>query len=351
MPAAIILPNLAVRPARVEDEADWERFVDLSDDATFYHHFGWRRVIERSLGHRCFYRCACRGNRFVGILPLVEVRSLLFGDALISLGFGVYGGIAAMPGEVAHALARDAASLGGHLSVDFVELRHRRHHEIDWESQSGRYVTFSRTLTPSMDDNFKATPGKRRSDLRKVLADNRLRFEANIEVADFYRVYSESLRNHGTPVLSPIFYHSIAQEFGPLVEFSGVYGPDGLLIVSMTFYFKNQAVVGVVGASGTARRFHVSDYLWWKLMERAVARGCDLFDFGRSLVGSGASGYKIRWGAIQEPLRYQYHLIKGTGLPQISTLNPKFRLGIATWKKLPLPLANRVGPFIARQIG
>lgn len=166
----------------------------------------------------------------------------------------------------------------------------------------------------------------------------------------FYRIYAESLRNLGTPVLPRRFYTAIADEFGDAVELSTISGPEGPVAALMTYFFKDVAMPYYGGATPAARPLHAYDLQYWRLMGRALERGCSIFDFGRSKRGTGAFDYKTYWGFEPTPLAYQFHLVRRRELPEINPLNPKYRLMVDTWKKLPLPVANTLGPFVARQI-
>jgi FemAB-related protein (PEP-CTERM system-associated) len=342
---------IAVRALQEGEVASWDQFVAASPDANFFHCSPWRRVIEQSLRQRTHYLGAWRGNVLAGILPLVHVRSRIFGNSLISLGFGVYGGILASDDEAARALADAAARLGQELRVDYVELRRLAGRPVGWTQKSDLYVTFCRALAPSRDANLKAIPRKKRADLRKAIDNPQLRVEVGCDFDVFFRIYAESLRNLGTPVLPRRFYRAIADAFGPAVELSAVHGPDGPVAALMTFYFKDRVMPYYGGAIAAARPLHAYDLLYWSLMERAVGRGAKLFDFGRSKRGTGSFDYKTYWGFAPEPLDYEFHLVKKAELPDINPLNPKYRLMIETWRRLPLAVANTIGPLVARQLG
>jgi len=348
---ADVTAPIAVRAFANGDASEWERFVAASPQATFFHALAWRRVVETSLGHRSHYRCAWRGDRLVGILPLIHVRSRLFGSALIAAAFGVYGGILAADEAATQSLADDAALLGAALGVDYVELRHRLPSGLGWHAKSDFYFTFCRRLAPQTDANLKAIPRKKRADLRKAIDNPALTVELGGDIDTFYRIYAESLRNLGTPVLPRRFYAAIAAEFGDAVEVSTVRGPDGPVAALMTFYFKDRVMPYYGGATPAARPLHAYDLLYWRLMERAVERGTMVFDFGRSKRGTGSYDYKTYWGFAPEPLHYDFRLVRAPSLPEINPLNPKYRLMIETWRRLPLAVANSLGPIIARQIG
>ncbi|HYL32719.1 MAG TPA: FemAB family XrtA/PEP-CTERM system-associated protein [Stellaceae bacterium] len=350
------LPSLVpidIRPLRDGDEAAWEAYVEHAPHATFFHRARWRHIVERTLGHATHYRCAWRGRDLVGILPLVHVKSRLFGDALISTAFATGGGIIADDDEAAGALADDATELGQRFAVDFVELRQSAPLPLGaaWRAKTELYFGFERTLAASDADNLKAIPRKKRADLRKAIDDGRLVVDANAPVETFFRIYAESLRNLGTPVLPLRFYGAIKETFGDAVEISTVNGPDGPSAALMSFYFKNRVLPYYGGAVPAARRLHAYDLMYWAQMQRAAACGVRVFDFGRSKRGTGSFDYKTYWGFEPMPLGYQYRLVKRADLPEINPLNPKYRLMVGTWQRLPLTLANRLGPLVARQIG
>jgi FemAB-related protein (PEP-CTERM system-associated) len=343
--------SVAVRPFAEGDASAWEAFAAAAPAATLFHGLAWRRVIAKSLRHPTYYRCAWRGDRLAGVLPLVHVRSRLFGTSLVSVGFGVYGGILAEDDAAARALAEDAARLGEALGVDHVELRCIGESQLGWVTKSDLYVTFCRNLAPSSEANLKAIPRKKRADLRKAIDNRQLSVQVGGDFDTFYRIYSESLRNLGTPVLSRRFYAAILEELGPAAELSAVHGPDGPVAALMTFYFRDRVMPYYGGAIPAARPLHAYDLLYWSLMERAVARGALVYDFGRSKRGTGSFDYKTYWGFAPEPLHYAFRLVRKTDLPDVNPLNPKYRLMIETWRRLPLAIANAIGPVIARQIG
>lgn len=342
-----------VRPLRDDDEAAWEEYVERAPQATFFHRAGWRQIIERTLGHAARYRCAWRSGHIVGILPLIHVKSRLFGDALISTAFTTGGGIVADDDAAALALAEDAAELGQHFAVDFVELRHRAPCALGaaWQAKSDLYFGFERALASIDADTLKSIPRKKRADLRKAIDDRRLVTNTAAPVATFFRIYAESLRNLGTPILPLRFYEAIKATFGDAVETSTVAGPDGPVAALMSFFFKDRVLPYYGGAVPTARRLHAYDLMYWTSMQRAAARGVHIFDFGRSKRGTGSFDYKTYWGFTPEPLGYQYRLVKRPDLPRINPLNPKYRLMVGAWRRLPLAVANRIGPLVARQIG
>ncbi len=341
-----------LRIATLQDigAAVWDAFVYREPTATFFHLSGWQRVVQKVYGFDTHYLAAVRDNRVVGVLPLVHVRSALFGNSLISNAYCVYGGIAGQEPDVVYELADAAARLANKLAVGYVELRSIEPCVPDWPVKSDIYATFQRPLYPSEQENLKAIPRKKRADVRKGMKNN-LTIDLSGDLDAFYDIYAESVRNLGTPVFSKRFAAAIQQEFGDRCEVSLACGPDGPVAALMSFYFRDRVLPYYGGGSMAARPLHGYDQLYWTLMCRAVDRGATVFDFGRSKFGTGAFEYKKYWGFEPTALHYQYHLAKSEVVPDINPLNPKYRLMVAAWKKLPLFAAGRLGPWLSRQLG
>lgn len=330
--------------------AAWDAFVYREPTATFFHLSGWQKIVESVYGYDTYYLAAASANRIAGVLPLVHVRSRLFGSALISNAFCVYGGIASDNPNAVHSLAEAALALGQRLGVSYVELRSQKGTVPDWPVKGGTYATFQRPLSAKDDENLKAIPRKKRADVRKAIKAD-LPVDTSGDVDAFYSVYAESVRNLGTPVFAKKFLTAIQSEFADQCEISVIRGPDGPAAALTSFFFRDQVLPYYGGGVAGARRLHAYDYLYWTLMQRAAARGARVFDFGRSKYGTGAFNYKTFWGFEPEPLEYQYGLTGASGIPDINPLNPKYRLMVAAWQKLPLSAANLIGPWISRQLG
>lgn len=345
-----IAAAIAIARLDAADAAAWDAFVLQEPSATFFHRAGWARVIRRAYGYDTHFLMARRNGEIVGVLPLVHLKTLAFGQSLISMGFCVYGGIASSDPLAIEALAAEAARLGEQLGVGYVEMRSEQAQIPGWQTKSDVYATFRRELHDDDDANLKAIPRKKRADVRKGIKSD-LTVDTSGDIDTFHAIYAESVRNLGTPVFSKRYIRTIAEEFGDDCEISVVHGPQGPVAALASFFFRDQVLPYYGGGTYAARPLHAYDQLYWTLMGRAVRRGARVFDFGRSKYGTGAFDYKTYWGFEPTPLRYQYHLVKASEVPDINPLNPKYRLFVAMWQKLPLPVANRVGPWVARQLG
>ncbi len=339
----------AIKRLQQGDEGRWDAFVAVAPHATFFHRAAWRGIIEKELGHRCHYLYTERHGTITGILPLAEIRSRLFGHALISTPFCVYGGVVARDAESEARLTDAAAALADDLRVDYLELRDRELRHDDWPIKD-LYVTFSKTLQPDHEENWKALSAKRRNKIRKgIAAGLQARHDGSID--DFYRVYAESVRNLGTPVLPRKYYAQLKQAFGDSWEITVITHEGEPVATVMSFYFRDQVHSYYAGSVMRARDLAANDFMYWALMQRAVERGARVFDFGRSKQGTGSYDFKKQWGFEPEPLPYAYYLVRAEEMPNISPTNRKYSLFIKAWQKLPLPVSCALGPWLARDLG
>ena len=341
---------ITVRPARPADEGAWERFVAACPEATFFHRFGWRRLLEHQLRHRTHYLVAERGGALAGVLPLAQVRSRLFGHSLSSLPFCVYGGAACGDLAARTALHQAAAALAEDLQVDHLELRNRTPTEPQWPRQD-LYVTFRKVLDADPDANLAAIPRKQRAMVRKGMKAG-LHSAVEHDVGNFFALYADNVHRHGTPALPRRWFSALLAEFGADAEVLTVFDPLGAPVSSvLAFRFRDEVLPYYAGDRPQARELAANDFKYWELMRRACERGCRVFDYGRSKRGSGSFDFKKNWGFSPAPLHYEYALVRGSGVPQNNPNNPKYRAFIGLWRRLPRRLANRLGPLIVRNLG
>jgi FemAB-related protein (PEP-CTERM system-associated) len=327
----------------------WDRFVRDAAGATFFHRAGWKRVIERSFGHRCYFLYAEQAGAVAGVLPLVHVKSRLFGNSLISTGFTVGGGPVAADSESLAALDARALALADTLDVDYLEYRGGLAQHPGWAQKSALYVGFKKPIDADPEKNLLAIPRKQRAMVRKGIAAG-LVSTLDADPERLYRVYAVSVRNLGTPVFGKGAFRALVETFGPDLDIVTC-TRNGLPVSSvMNFYFRDQVLPYFGGGTDEARECAGNDFMYWEVMRRAAERGCRVFDFGRSKVGTGAFAFKKNWGFVPEPLTYEYALRKIAEVPEVNPLNPKYRLFIAAWKRLPLPVANLIGPLLARDL-
>jgi FemAB-related protein (PEP-CTERM system-associated) len=341
---------LAVRAFEPGDAARWDAFVDGCAEATFFHRSGWREIIESVFGHRTHYLIAGRGERIVGVLPLAEVKSLLFGHALSSLPFAVYGGAAVCEPLARAALHAAAVELAARLGVQHLELRNRQPTEPDWPRQD-LYVTFRKAIAPDVEANLLAIPRKQRAMVRKGIQRG-LRSEIDAGVDRFFDLYADNQHRHGTPPYPKRYFEALRRVFGDACEILTVLDTSGRPVSGvLSFYFRDEVLPYYAGDVEAARELAANDFKYWELMRRACERGVRVFDYGRSKRDSGSFDFKKNWGFVPEPLHYEYRLLKRDAIPQNNPANPKYRAFISLWRRLPRTVVNAIGPAIARNLG
>ncbi len=353
MNAFASLAGITIRSADLNDVGQRERidsFVASHPDPEPFHRPHWSLAVERGCGQRSHYLVAeDRSNIIAGLLPLTEVRSSLFGSALVSTCFGVGGGILARDSATAEGLANAAWELARRLDCPTLELR-GGHLPEGWSRSEGVYASFARALPREAEAILLSIPRKQRAEVRRALGFG-LEVSTGRTAGDHYRVYSESVRNLGTPVFPRALFEAMLGAFGEDADILTV-SKDGRPVSSvLTFYFKDTAYPYWGGGTAAAREWRANELMYYELMRHAARRGCTLFDFGRSKLGTGALAFKKNWGFEPRPLVYAVRTADGAPPREINPLSPKYRLQVAAWKKLPLWLANRLGPPIARGLG
>ncbi len=338
-----------VRQMRAEDVAHWDAFVFACSEATFFHRAGWKKVIERAFGHRTHYLLAERNNAIVGVLPLTEVKSRLFGHSLVSSAFCVYGGIAA-DDEIARAALDNAAQQLAHaLQVGHLEYRQRTPFHSDWSTQD-LYFTFRKAIDPDVEANMSAIPRKQRAMVRKGIK-NQLVSEIDTQVEHFFTLFADNVKRHGTPALPKRYFLLLKEEFGADCEVLNVRHQGRVISSVLTFYFRDEVLPYYAGDAEDARHLAANDFKYWELLRRGCERGYKLFDYGRSKRGTGQFNFKKNWGFEAQPLHYEYFLVNAPRVPEHNPSNPKYRLFIEMWKRLPTPVANALGPHIVKYLG
>lgn len=338
-----------VRLMQPEDKVRWDEFVALSEEATFFHRAGWQEVLEKAFGHKTYFLLAEDEGRISGILPLAEIKHFLFGHSLSSLPFCVYGGIAANSENSREMLDDAAQEIASELNVDYLEYRNIKPHHDNWPAKD-LYVTFRKPIDPDVEQNMKNIPRKQRAMVRSGIKNG---LEAQIEegVDRFFDVFSDNMLRHGTPALPKSYFALLAEVFGKDCEVLTV-TKDGRAVSSvLSFYFKDEVLPYYAGDTTEARSLAANDFKYWELMKRACEKGCRVFDYGRSKRGTGSYDFKKNWGFEPTQLNYEYLLHKAKKVPEQNPLNPKYQLFIKAWRKLPLKLANAIGPHIVKHLG
>lgn len=333
---------------RDEQAMAWDSFVNASDDATFFHLSGWQQVLA-DVGHQCYYLYATENNHIVGVLPLARVKSLLFGDALVSTPFCVYGGAVGAP-PVKRYLEQQAIQLATRLQVQHIEFRYKTAQDNNLTTRSS-HAYFACELADTAEQILANVKKKQRAVLRHALNEN-LQFSLDSDTTEFYHTYSQSVRNLGTPVFSQAFFDKIMAVFAGQVDILTVRQQNKAVSSVLSFYYKNEVLPYYGGGILQAKELKSNDFMYYQLMCHARSdKGCDRYDFGRSKIDSGAYHYKRHWGMQAVELPYQYQLITAKQLPNLSPNNPRYQYFIKLWQKLPLGVSQWLGPKLSRYLG
>ncbi len=340
-----------IRELTVEVTEPWDRFVETSPKATFFHRSSWRNVIQDTFGHKPYYHYVERDGRICGVLPLFHVNSRLFGNRLTSIPFCVAGSSVSETAEIDSMLDRRAIDLLDEVGADYIEYRDSDRHRSGWAQQADVYAAFLGELNVDADCGLRQIPRKQRAVLRKAMQSQALSFTIDDDTDDLYALYALSVRNLGTPVFPRSYFRNLKKEFSEACEVLTVRVQGKPISSVLSFYFRDRVMPYYTGCQPEARALGANDLMYWHVMRRAVERGYRHFDFGRSKIGTGPYNFKKNWGFEARPVIHQYYLHSGRKLPRVNPTNPKYRALIAMWRLLPLPLANVLGPLIVRGTG
>ena len=341
--------GIAVVELTADNRARWDAFVDACPRTTFFHWSAWKWLMEDTFGHRTRFLMAERGGRVLGILPLAQVKSRLFGHSVVSLPFCVYGGAASEDDAASAALHDAAVRFTEECGAEYLELHNVARQRADWPAQD-LYVTFRKEILPEMEANMLAIPRKQRAMVRKGIKAQ-LRSEIDETVDRFFELYADNVHRHGTPPFPKRYFAELKRVFGDQCEVLVVVDPSGRPVSGvLSFYFKDEVLPYYAGDLYEARDLAANDFKYWELMRRACERGIKVFDYGRSKRGTGSFDFKKNWGFEPAPLHYEFKLLRRSEVPQNNPLNPKYQLFIKTWRRLPRPMANFLGGHLVRHL-
>lgn len=357
MTMPLLAMPLGLRAADLHDAGDRARiaaFVRAHPDATPFHLPEWNIAVARGCGQRAHCLVAERANGDIaGILPLTEIGSPLFGRALVSTGFGVGGGILATGDDAVQVLGEAGWALAERLHCPTMELRGGPIPEGDWHIDSTTYLGFARDLAADDDAELAAIPRKQRAEVRKGLSAG-LRVTTGRQAIDLdahYCIYSQSVRNLGTPVFPKRLFRETLREFGESADILVVWDGEKPVAGVLSLFMNGVVYPYWGGGTQAARGLRANDLMYFALMGHARQRGCTRFDFGRSKAGTGPAAFKKNWGFDGQSLHYAKRAPTGQQPREINPMSPRYRLQVAAWRKLPLWMANMLGPVIARGLG
>jgi FemAB-related protein (PEP-CTERM system-associated) len=354
-PAAHPSPSEAETPiissATAADRGAWDAFVDATPGGSFYHLFDWKGLVERELRHRTEYLLARRADATIaGILPLVFVESRLFGRILCSLPFMNYGGpVAATPAAAQRLVAR-ANELAREFRADYLELRCAAPIETGM-LVSLRKISMTVPLMSDPEKLFASFTSKHRTNIRRAQKNDLNVIGGGREhLPVFYSMLEQSWRSLGTPLYSRRYFEAIVDTFGDRVRIFVCRQKETPIAVAFNGH-GNGAVEGMwAGADPAFRNLQPNYVLYWEMLRDACTRGLTRFHLGRSTADSGAEAFKSKWNAEVQQLYWYFQRPDGGPMPALNVDNPKYRMAISAWRRLPLWATRVAGPPLARLI-
>ena len=327
----------------------WNEFVDTLP-ASFYHRFEWRDISRKCFGHETCYLAAIEEDEVKGIFPIVRVKSLLFGNIACSLPFLNYGGPCASNQAAEEALLCEAERVADEWNLDYLEIRSMKNLGPRFPSAEHK-VSMTVELDPDPDVLWTRFKSDHRQSIRRGYKSGLTARIGGPELLDdFYAVLSESWRDLGTPIYRKAYLAEVISTFPDAVRLCVVYAGTDPAAASFDGS-QNGTVEGMWLGSRAKYRTHQAGYvLYWENIKNACERGFKRFHLGRSTVQSGGETFKKKWNATSTQLYWHYMLRTRKEIPQLNVQNPKYKLAVEAWRKLPVPVAQMVGPFFARSI-
>lgn len=328
----------------------WNEFVGRAPGASFYHRWEWGAINEAAFGHETACLAAFDGAQLTGVLPLVRLKSRLFGHIACSMPFVNYGGPAGLSDEIERDLVSAAAQVAETWGVDYVEIRSQRQFGERYPTSEHK-VSLRIRLDRDPDEVLARMPRDHRAEIRRASKRGFVaRFGPEL-IDDFYLVLSESWRDLGTPLYRVGYLKAILDGFPGATRLCVIYDQAGRPAAGAFDGLHNDTVEGMwLAMRGEYRRQLVGYVLYWELIKNACEQGFRVFHLGRSSRDSGGEQFKKKWAADAVQLYWQYILRSRSDIPALNPDNERFRLAIRVWQKLPLWITQAIGPQIARSI-
>lgn len=333
-----------------KEEGEWAAYVDNNPFSSFYHRIEWKKIFEKSFKHRSYYLMARKRSGVAGILPIIHIRSLLFGSIFCSMPFLNYGGACAGDGETEKALFKEAERILKRKKGDYLELRHVHQSSMGYPVKTHK-VSLTLELDPDPENLWARFTSKHRTNIRRA-GKNDLEVRAGKKelLQDFFTVISKSWQALGTPIYRYAFFENVLYELGGNIEIFLVLHQGKPVAAAMNGIYKDTVEGMWLGFLSEYAHLQSGYVLYWEMIRSACERGYKNFHLGRSTAESGGDFFKRKWNAVPRQLYWEYILNKKSEIPELNVENPKYQWGIKIWRNLPLAVTQSIGPFIARSI-
>lgn len=342
------MSRLTIRAYQDEQKSAWDNYIFRHPEGTLFHCTAWKRAIERAFGFKAVYLSAEQDGEIRGVLPLFLSSNWVQGRTLISTPFAVYGGICASD-EAATVVLREAACrVADEEGVNYLELREPHRSFGNSFLTKELYVTFEQQLGKDPEKLMRGFPKDTRYMIRKGQKSGLQAVTDDAQLDTFYELYARSVWNLGTPVFSKRFFKILLEELGDSASLTIIFRESKAMAGVMSFFFRDAILPYYAGSLPESRQFAANNFMFWELIRTSCERGLQLFDFGRSKLGTGSYFFKTQWNMSERPLPYQFYLVKRKSLPNFSPVNPRFKLATDLWKRLPFSVTKALGPPLVR---
>ncbi|MFK8053044.1 MAG: FemAB family XrtA/PEP-CTERM system-associated protein [Woeseiaceae bacterium] len=339
--------HIDVRDA--DSESAWNDYVAQHADASPYHEYGFLKAVKSAFGRKTHPLVAYRGQQIVGILPLVQLKSLAFGNFMVSVPYVTYGGALFDDTSARQALVDAAIDKANTLGCKHLELRDLS--PMDGLPVRTDKVTMQLKLPETGDQMFADFSKKLRAQIRRPKKAGAESAIGGIELLDdFYAIVSRKYRDLGVPIYGKDWFRQLLlwqpeHSHIAVVRLEGEIVAAGLLVGD-----RGRMEVPYAASVREHDKLSVNMLLYWAMIETSIERGYQHFDFGRTTPDSGTHRFKRQWGAEPVQLYWHYWLRDGGPAPKLNADNGKFGLAVSLWRKLPVWLANRIGPHIVKNL-
>jgi FemAB-related protein (PEP-CTERM system-associated) len=327
----------------------WDDYIDKHPAGTIYHRSDWRKVIELTFGFECPYLVAMSGSAIVGVLPLTVVKSPFFGTYITSSAFADFGGVCADDQNSARMLIDTAFNVANKVRARSLELRHVLPANVNNLNTHRNKVLSVLKLSDSEENLLKLFGAKLRNQIRKSMKNGMsARWGHEDLLPDFYSVFLRNMRDLGTPSLGIDFFKNLVKFHGEAADVLVIYKENIPVSGAVALSYRN--TMEVPWASSNRQYFSLlpNNYLYWTLLKKCITRELDYFSFGRSTVDSSTYKFKAQWNSESIILNYQSIAFDKVSHVDLTPKNPKYSLAIRAWQKLPIALAKRIGPVVAK---
>lgn len=332
------------------DAAAWDAYVASATQSSRYHQWAWQEAIRETFGHESYNLAATEGGEITGVLPLVRMRSRIFGHFLVSMPFSSYGGVLASTAGTRDALLMHAAGLARELGVSHVELRQGGSEQIEWCDTTAK-VTMEVELPSTVQQLSDRLSPKMRKRIRYARKNGlEPKWEGLEGIGNFYPVFAANMRNLGTPVYPKNWFENICRRFPGEIRILSLFEHGQPVASAFVSIYRDSVELPWAATLPESREKFSPLLLYWTLLEWALENGYRRVDLGRCTPGSGNHDFKRRWVCNEKPLHWYYWLAPGAPVPELRPDNPRYRIATRMWKHLPLNVANFLGPRIVRSI-